>query len=103
MAHKKEHHGAVHHHRHGEMAHEKVKEHHKNAHRHEKMAEHHKHARMIPEHHGHSPEHLKEHNSIVKDSHQEGIGRVLQKKGSMEVGQGGKMITHSYHSDPHKN
>lgn len=30
-------------------------------------------------------------NRMVKDSHQEGISRVLQRKGDMKVGQGGKM------------
>lgn len=30
-------------------------------------------------------------NRKVKDSHQEGIERVKQRKGDMEVGQGGKM------------
>lgn len=30
-------------------------------------------------------------NRKVKDSHQEGIERVKQKKGDMEVGHGGKM------------
>jgi hypothetical protein len=30
-------------------------------------------------------------NRMVKDSHQEGIERVKQRKGDMEVGQGGKM------------
>jgi hypothetical protein len=30
-------------------------------------------------------------NRMVKDRHQEGIERVKQRKGDMEVGQGGKM------------
>ena len=30
-------------------------------------------------------------NRKVKDKHQQGIKRVLQRKGDMEVGQGGKM------------
>ena len=30
-------------------------------------------------------------NRMVKDSHQEGIERVKQRKGDMPVGQGGKM------------
>lgn len=34
-------------------------------------------------------------NRKVKGDHQEGIGRVIQRKGDMPVGQGGKM-----HADP---
>jgi len=30
-------------------------------------------------------------NRKVKDDHQEGIARVIQRKGDLEVGQGGKM------------
>lgn len=30
-------------------------------------------------------------NGRVKDNHQEGIGRVMQRKGDLDVGQGGKM------------
>ena len=30
-------------------------------------------------------------NRMVKDNHQQGIERVKQRKGDMEVGQGGKM------------
>ena len=30
-------------------------------------------------------------NRMVKDNHQEGISRVIQRKGTMQPGQGGKM------------
>ena len=36
-------------------------------------------------------DHMMKDNRMVKDNHQEGIGRVLQRKGDMEMGQGGKM------------
>lgn len=89
----------VHHHRKGEMAHHANREMHKSHHRAKMAAEHSLHA--APHEHNKMPGHLKEHNSIVKDSHQEGISRVMQRKGDMEVGQYGKMMVHEHHKDPH--
>lgn len=42
-------------------------------------------------------EHRKEmiDNRMVKEDHQEGIGRVLQRKGDLKKGQGGKMHCHT--------
>jgi len=65
-------------HRKTEMEHHKAREHHKRAHHAKKSGEYKHHEGMIDNRH-------------VKDDHQEGIRRVLQRKGDMEVGQHGKM------------
>jgi hypothetical protein len=45
----------------------------------------------MKEHHKMKESHKMIDNRMVKDDHQEGIERVKQRKGAMEVGQGGRM------------
>lgn len=90
----------VHHHRHGEMKHHKEREAHKSAHRAKKAEEHSLNQAMIEKHHGVPSKAMTAKESIVRDSHQEGIARVMQKPGDMEVGQHGKMLVHEWHKDP---
>ena len=90
----------VHHHRHGEMKHHANREMHKAAHESKKAGEHKLHA--APHEHNKMPGHLKAHNSISADSHQQGIERVKQRHGDMEVGQHGKMMMHSHHPESKK-
>jgi hypothetical protein len=71
----------VHHHRHKEMEHHKERARHKAAHNAEKAREYSLHPGMVD-------------NRMVKEDHQEGIARVVQRKGAMEVGQHGKMTAH---------
>lgn len=54
--------------------------------RHAKMEKQHSHGRGV---HAHGPDY--QDSMSVSDNHQQGIGRVMQKKEEMEVGQGGKM------------
>lgn len=70
-----------HHHRAGEMEHHRIREHHKKMHHAEKAREYAHHSGMIDD-------------RMVKEDHQEGISRVIQRKGAMEVGQHGKMLSH---------
>ena len=56
--------------------------------RHERREEH----KMKPESkHEHKPHKEFSDNRLIDDKHQEGIKRVLQRRGDMESGQGGKM------------
>lgn len=74
-----------------------MKEHHKHHHHHKHEMEHHKHREMHKKHHhavkseeySHHPHMID--NKHVKEDHQEGISRVMQRKGDMEVGQHGSM------------
>lgn len=70
-----------HNHHKSEMEHHKMREHHKAAHEKLKSSAYDHHPSMID-------------NRMVKDNHQQGIQRVLQRKGDMEVGQHGKMGAH---------
>lgn len=65
-------------HRKHEMEHHKEREKAKREHHSEKSREYDHHPEMMDD-------------RIVKEDHQEGISRVTQRKGSMEVGQHGKM------------
>jgi hypothetical protein len=81
----KKHHGAAHH-RKAEMEHHAIRNSHKAAHHaaHPKMHEHG--SKVSPKSHSSMID-----NRHVNDNHQQGISRVLQRKGDMEVGQHGKM------------
>jgi hypothetical protein len=87
-----------HHHRHAEMEHHRIRESHKEANRAEKAKEHREQSSMRKEDHGKPPVNLE--GGVVRDDHQEGIKRVLQRKGDMEVGQHGKMLQHDWNKDP---
>lgn len=90
-----------HHHRIGEMEHHKKREMHKAAHHAKKAAGYEKHP-ATHEHGMHKAKHSMkegmEDNRHLNDTHQEGIARVLMRKGDMEVGQHGKM-GEGHHSD----
>ncbi len=75
------HKGKPHHHRLHEMEHHRERERHKAAHHSEKSREYSHHPGLIDD-------------RMVKEDHQEGISRVTQRKGAMEVGQHGKMVSH---------
>jgi hypothetical protein len=68
-------HKSGHHYHKGEMAHHKMRDQHKAAHE-----------RKEANNHGHP-----EHTAVVKDNHQQGISRVIQRPGAMPVGQHGSM------------
>ena len=88
MAHKSH---AKHHNMKGEVAHHKAREAARNVHRSKEAGEHSTHEAMTSKERVLPPEHLKEHPGFVSDSHQEGISRVMQRPGDMEVGQHGSM------------
>lgn len=71
----------THHYRKDEMEHHQMRARHKNMHQAEKKMEYAHHPGMVD-------------NRMVKDDHQQGIERVKQKPGAMEVGQHGKMAAH---------
>jgi len=82
-------HGHPHHK--AEMHHHKVRHEHKRAHHSEKASEY--------SHHPHMHD-----NRMTKEDHQQGISRVLQRKGDMEVGQHGSMSggwKHGEHTETH--
>lgn len=71
-------HQKSHPHHKSEMEHHKIRASHKRHNMHEKSSEYSSHPHMAD-------------NRMVKDSHQEGIKRVMQRKGDMDVGQHGSM------------
>jgi hypothetical protein len=89
----------VHHHRKGEMEHHRAREAARNVHQSKMAGEHNLNQSMTEKNHGIPSKAMTKKESIVKDNHQQGIERVMQRKGDMEIGQHGKMLVHSWHSD----